>query len=97
MVNIVPQIRPVSDLKNNYREIAAALKENARPIFLTKNGHGEMVLMSMDGYAELMARVDIELKLKEAEVEAARTDVRYSHGDVMSAMRKKVKDIEDGV
>jgi hypothetical protein len=56
-----------------------------------------MVLMSMDGYAELMTRVDIELKLKEAEIEAARTDVRYSHEDVMSEMRKKVREIEDGV
>jgi PHD/YefM family antitoxin component YafN of YafNO toxin-antitoxin module len=97
MVNIIPQIRPVSDLKNNYSEIALILKESVQPIFLTKNGHGEMVLMSMDGYAELMTRFDIELKLKEAENEAARTDVRYSHGDVMSEMRKKVREIEDGV
>jgi PHD/YefM family antitoxin component YafN of YafNO toxin-antitoxin module len=97
MVNIIPQIRPVSDLKNKHSEIAMILKESAQPIFLTKNGHGEMVLMSMDGYAELMARVDIELKLKEAEVEAVRTDVRYSHENVMSKMRKKLKDREDGV
>jgi len=97
MVNIVPKIRPISDLKNNFREISSIVREDNQPVFLTKNGHGEMVLMSMDGYADLMARIEIELKLKEAEFEAARTNVRYSHKDVMSRMRKNLESISNEV
>jgi prevent-host-death family protein len=95
MVAIVPKIRPVSDLKNSFGEISAMLKEDTQPVFLTKNGHGEMVLMSMDAYAELIDRIEIELKLKAAELEASKTDVRYSHHEVMSRMRKRIESISD--
>jgi prevent-host-death family protein len=97
MVNIVPKIRPISDLKNSFGEISALVKEDIAPVFLTKNGHGEMVLMSMETYAKLIDRMEIELKLKEAEIEAERTDVRYSHDEVMSRMRKKLQGASDEI
>jgi PHD/YefM family antitoxin component YafN of YafNO toxin-antitoxin module len=97
MLNIIPQIRPISDLKNRFGEISALMKENAQPVFLTKNGHGEMVLMSMESYSGLISRIDTELKLKEAELEAAKTDIRYSHDEVMSRMRKRLADIPDEI
>ncbi|MDR1292571.1 MAG: type II toxin-antitoxin system Phd/YefM family antitoxin [Clostridiales Family XIII bacterium] len=95
MVNIVPKIRPVSDLKNSFGEISALVKEDSTPVFLTKNGHGEMVLMSMETYSGLIGRLEIELKLTEAEIEAERTDVRYSHDEVMSRMRKRLQGVSN--
>ena len=39
------QIRPVSDLRNNFAEISKIVHETAQPVFLTKNGYGDMVVM----------------------------------------------------
>lgn len=60
-------IRPVTDLRNNYTEISRVLHERPGPIFLTKNGYGDMVVMSMETYAALMpedqaAEVDEEMR-----------------------------------
>ena len=73
------QIRPVSDLRNKFPEIENAVS-NGQPVYLTKNGYGSMVVMSLDSYAELMD--DVEMKLDEADYAAANSDVRYSHDEV---------------
>ena len=41
-------IRPVSDLRNNFAEISKTVHETAQPVFLTKNGYGDMVVLSME-------------------------------------------------
>jgi len=46
----MPQIRPVSDLRNSFTEISKVVHETSEPIFLTKNGYGDMVVMSMEAY-----------------------------------------------
>ena len=46
------QIRPVSDLRNKFPEIERVVKEG-QPVYLTKNGYGSMVVMSLEKYAEL--------------------------------------------
>ena len=43
----MPTIRPVSDLRNNFKEISEVCHENGEPVFLTKNGRGDMVVMSI--------------------------------------------------
>ena len=78
-VNTMIQIRPVSDLRNKFPEIENAVS-NGQPVYLTKNGYGSMVVMSLDSYAELMD--DVEMKLDEADYAAANSDVRYSHDEV---------------
>ena len=67
------QIRPVSDLRNKFPEIESVVK-NGEPVYLTKNGYGSMVVMSMEKYAALTD--DIELKLDEADRAAAHSDIR---------------------
>jgi len=88
----MPNIRPVSDLRNNFSEISRIVHEGAEPIFLTKNGFGDMVVMSMEQYEKQQFESEIYLKLKEAEVEAKTTKKRYTHAEVMSKMRKKIAD-----
>ena len=81
------QIRPVSDLRNNFSELEKEVK-NGQPIFLTKNGYGTMVLLSIEEYSKLTDRV--EQKLDEADIQAENTDVRLSHEEVFGDLRKKI-------
>ena len=80
-------IRPVSDLRNKYTEIEAAVNEG-HPIYLTKNGYGAMVVLSIEQYSSLLDNV--EYKLDEADIEARNTSVRLSHDDVFGEVRKAI-------
>ncbi len=82
------QIRPVSDLRNKFPEIESLVLEQGQPVFLTKNGYGSMVVMSLEKYARLTG--DIEAKLDEADEEAEKTQVRYSHNEIFTAARKRI-------
>ncbi|MDR0854484.1 MAG: type II toxin-antitoxin system Phd/YefM family antitoxin [Clostridiales Family XIII bacterium] len=81
------QIRPVSDLRNKFPEIENVVK-NGNPVYLTKNGHGSMVVLSLEKYAELSE--DIEMKLDEADCLAESNDVRYGHKEVFTRLRNRV-------
>ena len=83
-------IRPVSDLRNNFAEISKTVHETAQPVFLTKNGYGDMVVLSMEAYENLQFESEVYFKLKEAEREAELTDTRYSSKDVLKAMREAI-------
>lgn len=83
-------IRPVSDLRNNFAEISRTVHETAQPVFLTKNGYGDMVVLSMDAFEKLQLDSEIYGKLKDAEREAAATDTRYSSKDVLKAIRDAI-------
>lgn len=78
------QIRPVSDLRNKFTEIEGVVKKG-KPVFLTKNGYGTMVVLSLEKYAELTD--EIEIKLDEADRVAESSDVRYSHEEVFSRLK----------
>jgi prevent-host-death family protein len=80
------QIRPVSDLRNKFPEIENAVS-TGEPVYLTKNGYGAMVVMSLEKYAELTE--DVELKLDEADRAAASSDVRYTREEVFSRLRAR--------
>ena len=81
-------IRPVSDLRNNFAEISQTVHETRQPVFLTKNGFGDMVVMSMEAYENLQFESEVYFKLKEAEREAEITSTRYSSKDVLKALKK---------
>lgn len=53
LVIILIQIRPISDLQNVYNSIEKAILENEQTIYLTKNGYGSMVMMSLENYSKL--------------------------------------------
>ncbi len=78
------QIRPVSDLRNKFPEIESIVSEG-QPVYLTKNGYGSMVVMSLEQYANLTE--DVELKLDEADRQAAVTSERLSHQEVFDHVR----------
>ena len=83
-------IRPVSDLRNNFADISKTVHETAQPVFLTKNGYGDMVVMSMEAFESLQFESEVYFKLQEAEREAELTDKRYSSKEVLQAMRTAI-------
>ena len=92
----MPNIRPVSDLRNKFSEISNAVHETGEPIYLTKNGYGDMIVMSIEAYEKEQYDQEVYLKLKEAEIEAKVTTTRYTHNDVISTMRSVInKGIND--
>ena len=62
----MPQIIPIRDLKNT-SEISEKCRLADTPIFITKNGYGDMVIMSMKRYEESLAKLDVYAKLADAE------------------------------
>lgn len=81
------QIRPVSDLRNKFPEIESVVNEG-QPVYLTKNGYGSMVVMSIEQYSRLTG--DIETKLDEADSAAEKTDKRLSHDEVFGNVRRRL-------
>lgn len=67
----MPMIRPVSDLRNNFTAISETLHSEDEPVFLTKNGSGDMVVMSIDYYEKQMARLELYQKIEESRNEIA--------------------------
>ena len=81
-------IRPVSDLRNKFPEIEETVLRTGEPVYLTKNGYGSMVVMSIERYSALTD--DIELKLDEADRAAGSSDVRYSGDEVFKRARGRI-------
>ena len=74
-------IRPVSDLRNKYPEIEELVLKEDEPVYLTKNGYGSMVVMSLEKYSELITEKEydeyVENALDEADKEAESHNTRY--------------------
>lgn len=77
-------IRPVSDLRNKFPEIEEQVRSEGT-VFLTKNGYGAMVVLSMEQYAALTD--EVEQKLDEIEHAAAATKVRYTLDEAFDRVR----------
>lgn len=92
----MPHIRPVSDLRNNFADISRLVHETVEPVFLTKNGYGDMVVMSIEAYERKLFESEIYFKLKEAEIEAKSTDKRFTHEEVLSDLRSRLSKKVDG-
>ncbi len=81
-------IRPVSDLRNKFPEIESLVLSDSQPVFLTKNGYGSMVLLSLEQYSALTDNV--ESKFLEADKDADIDDTRYSSEEVFGRVRKRI-------
>ncbi|MCI9672744.1 MAG: type II toxin-antitoxin system Phd/YefM family antitoxin [Lawsonibacter sp.] len=81
-------IRPVSDLRNKFPEIESTILQTGEPVYLTKNGYGSMVLLSLEQYAALTD--DVELFLDEADRAAELSDLRCSGQEVFHRVRGRI-------
>ena len=83
-------IRPVSDLRNKYPEVEKELVSTGEPIIFTKNGYGSMVLLTLEQYERLTD--EVEIKLKEADIFAKNTSVRYTGEEAFAKVRAKLNE-----
>ncbi len=88
-------IRPVSDLRNKYPEIEELVLKEDEAVYLTKNGYGSMVVMSLEKYSKLMSDLEyneyIENALDEADKEAEDPKTKYfTHEEVFGSIRRKL-------
>ena len=81
-------IKPVSDLRNNYTEIEAIVKEG-EAVYLTKNGQGTMVVMSIEHYS-MLTEDRIEYKLDEADMMAQGDSTRLGGDEIFAEARARV-------
>lgn len=83
-------IRPVSDLRNKFPEIEETVIKSNDPVFLTKNGYGTMVLMSLEQYDDLTS--NLEKKLDEADLVAEESSTRYNKDELFKSVRSRIDD-----
>lgn len=86
----MPLIIPIRDLKNT-SEISQLCHESKEPIFVTKNGYGDMVIMSMKTYEEKMFMLDVYEKLVAAEEQIAEGKILDGNASLKSIREKVVK------
>lgn len=83
----MPIIRPISDLRNNFNQISELCHKEREPVFITKNGQGDLVVMSMALYEQQQALLELYQKLSEAEAESRVGTPTISHTEMMRKMR----------
>lgn len=88
----MPNIRPSSDLRNKYNEISAFCHQHGEPVYITKNGTGDLAVMSIEAYERLTARFELYALLEEgmADIRAGRTE---DADEVFASLRE---DLENG-
>ena len=91
----MPNIRPVSDLRNHFAEITKEAQLSGEPVFLTKNGIGSIVVMSMDTYEQNRYDSTVYDKLREAELQAASTAERRSYSEVVAKANELLSRAEE--
>jgi len=82
----VPQIRPITDLRNT-NEISEICHSKMEPVFITKNGYGDLVIMSIQTYEQMLEVNEMDSAITEAEYESK--DAPMDARDALAALRRK--------
>jgi prevent-host-death family protein len=86
----MPIIKSISSIKHNTREIANICNEQNEPVFLTTNGEGDLVIMSIKHYEKIKAESELFEKLKVAQAQSALGNKGVTHKQMISKLRNKV-------
>jgi len=86
----MPIIKSISSLRNRTRDIATLCHEQDEPVYLTTNGEGDLVVMSIKHYERLKARVKLFEKLAVAHAQAAAGNKGFTHAQVMKKLRQRL-------
>lgn len=85
----MPTIKPISSLRNKTREIASLCHEQDEPVYLTTNGEGDLVVMSIEHYEKLKAKIEIFEKLAVAQSQAAAGAKGITHSQMIQKLRQR--------
>ena len=84
----MPQIRPITDLRNT-NEISEACHAIREPIFITKNGYGDLVVMSIETYEQIAETHKMDDAIAEAEAEYQAQEVLLDAAETLAGLRRK--------
>lgn len=84
----MPQIRPITDLRNT-SEISDACHARREPVFITKNGYGDLVVMSIETYEEMLDCIATDKAIADAEQEIAAGGQLLDAKEALGALRRK--------
>ena len=84
----MPQIRPITDLRNT-TEISDICHAKREPVFITKNGYGDLVVMSIEAYEDLIDTASTDAAIGRAESEYARTLESHDARTALASLRRK--------
>ncbi len=85
---IMPQIRPITDLRNT-TEISELCHAKKEPLFITKNGYGDLVVMSIEAYEEILEALQTDAAINEAERAFAADGVAMDAREALLSLRRK--------
>lgn len=85
-------IKPSAAIRNNYNEISQLCKETGEPVYLTKNGEGDIVVMDIKAFSKRESMLKLRELLIEAEESRIRGDKCYTIDEVSSMMKKAIKE-----
>ena len=89
------EIRPVSDLRNHFAEISRTVHETREPVILTKNGYGDMVVMSYEEFQNIQYDRMVMRELRAAELESETTTERFTHDEVVDDIRNRIRAVRN--
>lgn len=84
----MPTIRPSADLRNKYNEISEFCHEYSEPIFITRNGKGDLAVMSIEEYERLVGKYELYQQLDKG-MEDVKTGRTKDYSDFMSNFIRK--------
>lgn len=86
----MPIIKPISDLRNKSNEISKLAHSSNEPIFITKNGEGNLVVMSMSHYSKMQLKLELLSKLSVAQNQRINGDKGRTLKQVMTNIRENI-------
>ena len=89
-------IKPSAAIRKNYNEISELCKSTGEPVFLTKNGEGDLVVMDLKTYSRRESMLHLRENLVAAEEERLNGNPGYSIDEVTALMEKSVREVIDG-
>lgn len=84
----MPQIKPITDLRNT-NEISELCHAKNEPIFITKNGYGDLVVMSIETYEAMLNENEIDREIAQAEAEGCADGKLIDARKALSSLRMK--------
>ena len=84
----MPQIRPITDLRNT-TEISELCHARREPLFITNNGYGDLVVMSIEAYEEMIETMRTDAAISKAEQEHSADGVLLNAREVLPSLRRK--------
>ena len=89
-------IKPSAAIRNNYNEVSELCKRTGEPVYLTKNGEGDLVVMDMETYARRESMLRLRENLLAAEESRLAGNTGYSINEVSDMMKNAVREVLNG-